>query len=39
MYFHFNEEFIADEHKMRKEDAKLAHKLWELVFDINQHPF
>ena len=37
--FKIDEQFEKDEAKLRKENAKLAHKLWTLVFDIAKHPF
>lgn len=37
--FEFDLRFKADEAKLRKENAKPAHKLWELVFAIDEDPF
>lgn len=37
--FEFDPQFKEDEKKLRKENAKLAHKLWEIVFDIDNDPF
>ena len=37
--FRIEPQFEKDEAKLRKENVKLAHKLWTLVFDIAKHPF
>lgn len=37
--FRMEPQFEKDEAKLRKENAKLAHKLWTLIFDIAKHHF